>query len=159
MVFLQKLTSTNFSDGFHLKKRPLNKRNRFPLVIKSVSTSLNEGFRWKRRKINYHWQESLKYVEKNDFHQPENQLSTSKKSSFSQNCFLLIPIMVSTSSEIALTKKYSFHWAENLFALAGWRLLKNMFPLHGKAASALKNWKNWYPLAEIWFAFKKLTSP
>ena len=34
-------------------------------------------------------------------------------SSFSQNCFLFIQIMVSTSSEIALTKKYCFHQAEN----------------------------------------------
>ena len=34
--------------------------------------------------------------EKNGFHYPEKQLSTRRISSFSQNCFLLIPIIVST---------------------------------------------------------------
>ena len=48
-------------------------------------------------------------------------------SSFSQNCFLLIPIMVSTSSEIALAKKIQFP-----------RILKNTFPPYGKTAFTLK---------------------
>ena len=60
-------------------------------------------------------------------------------SSFSQNCFLLIPKMVSASSEIALTKKYCFHEIENPFAIAECRILKNTFPQYGKAASTLKN--------------------
>ena len=30
-----------------------------------------------RRKTNYHWEESLKKGEKNDFHLPESHLSTS----------------------------------------------------------------------------------
>ena len=81
-------------------------------------------------------------------------------SSFSQNCFLLIPIMVSSSSEIALTKKYCFHHAENPFALAGRRSLKNTFPVCGKAASTLRNlWKNWCPLTGIWFVFKNGLPP
>ena len=81
-----------------------------------------------------------------------------RMSSLSQNCFLLIPIMVSASSEIALTKKHYLHLAENPFALAGWRILKNTFPLYGKVASTLKNiwkkWKIWFPLAGIWFVFQ-----
>ena len=47
----------------------------------------------------------------------KKMVSTSRKiscplarmSSFSQNCFFFIPKMVSTTSEIALTKKYCFH--------------------------------------------------
>ena len=76
-------------------------------------------------------------------------ISTSQKvsctlaimSCFSQNCFFLIPTMVSTSSKIVLTKIYCFHYAENPFVLAGWRILINTFPLYGKAASALKKLK------------------
>ena len=65
-----------------------------------------------------------------------------RMSPFSQNCFFLIPIMVSTSSAIALAKKHCFHNAENPFAPAGWKILKNTFPLYGEAASTLKNlWK------------------
>ena len=40
-----------------------------------------------RRKINYHWQESHKNGEKNDFHEPENQLSTSKNELFLSKLF------------------------------------------------------------------------
>ena len=62
-----------------------------------------------RRKIN-HWQESLENGEKNDFHWPESQLSTSNNELFLLK--LLSPtfslLMVSTSSEIASTKKYCF---------------------------------------------------
>ena len=65
-----------------------------------------------KRKINYHWQDSLKNGEKNDFLLPENQFYTS-------NNFFLILIMVSTSSGIALTKKFCFHQAENPFVLVG----------------------------------------
>ena len=44
---------------------------------------------------------------KNDFHQPENQLPLATISSF-LDCLLLFPIMVATSSQIALTKKNAF---------------------------------------------------
>ena len=70
-----------------------------------------------------------------------------RMSSFSKNYFRLIPMMVSTSSEIAL------------FPL-GRRILKNTFPLYGKAASTLKNiWWNWFPLAGMWFVFQNGLPP
>ena len=56
---------------------------------------------------------------KNGFHLPENpscQLSLARISPFFENCELLIPIMVSTSSNIPLTKKI-------------------LFPLRGKSVS------------------------
>ena len=43
-----------------------------------------------------------------------------RMSCYSQNCFLIIPIMASTSSEIALTKKYCFHQTKNKLFL--WKL-------------------------------------
>ena len=43
------LPSTNLSDSFHLKEKPLNKRKQFALSRKSVSTSPNEELCWKRR--------------------------------------------------------------------------------------------------------------
>ena len=95
------------------------------------------------RKRNYHWHEFLKNEEKMISTSQHIRFPLARMSSFFQNRFLLIPMMVSTSSEIALIKKYCFHWAENPFALAGWKKKKkNTFPLYVKAASILKNlWK------------------
>ena len=44
MLFLLKLASTSFGDGFHQGEKPLKKRKRFPLAKKSVSTNRNKGF-------------------------------------------------------------------------------------------------------------------
>ena len=111
MVFLWKLASTSFSYGFHREEKHLKKRKRFPLARKSVSTSRNKRFHWKIRfcktekklaKLSEKWREKI--------------VSTSQKiicpiermRSFYENCFLVIPILVSTSCKIALTKKMQF---------------------------------------------------
>ena len=91
-----------------------------------------------RRKIN--WKEKRR--KKNISTSQKINCPLARMSFFSQNCLLHIPIMVSTNNEIALTKNYCFHQAENPFALAEWKILKNTFLLYGKAASTLKNlWK------------------
>ena len=64
--------------------------------------------------------------------------------------------MISNSGKMALTKKLLFPLAENSFALAGSRILKNTFSLYGSTASTLKNIWN-YPkklVSSIWFVFK-----
>ena len=64
----------------------------------------------------------------------KNSCPLARMSSFSQNCFLLIPIMVSTQRKFTNQKI--------LFPLGKWRMLKNGFPLYGRTASPLKNlWK------------------
>ena len=104
------MASTKLSNGFQLKKIPLNQRKRFPLVemkdfiVKDAPT---------RRKINHHWHESLKKWEKKNSTSQKISCSLARMSCFSQNCFLLIP----------------------------------------------KKFKNWCPLAGMWFALKNLTSP
>ena len=86
------------------------------------------------RKINYHWQESLKNGKKMISTSQKNSYPLARMSSLSQNCFLLIPIMVST--------QWNSTDQKILFLLGKWRILKSRFPLYGKAASTLKNlWK------------------
>ena len=46
-----------------------------------------EIYTFTRWKIKYHWLESLKKGEKNDFHKPEDQLPTSKNKLFLSKLF------------------------------------------------------------------------
>ena len=90
------------------------KKKRSPLAGKSVFTSQNEGF---------HWNRSLSLVVDN-YH------------------YLLVTLMISSNSKIALTKKILFPQAENLFALTGLRILKNVLLLYRVSISTLKSiWK------------------
>ena len=47
MLFLLKLASTTFSEGFHSEEKALNKKKQLPIARKSVFTNQNEGFCWK----------------------------------------------------------------------------------------------------------------
>ena len=69
----------------------------------------------------------------------KSQLSLARLSSFFENCLLLIPIMLSTSSNKALTKKILFPLSRNPFALAGWRILENRFPQQDYGSSLKKD--------------------
>ena len=56
----------------------------------------------------YQWQESLKNEEKLVSTSQKISCPLARINSFFENCFFLIPIMFSTSSKIALTKKILF---------------------------------------------------
>ena len=80
MIFLLKLASTSFSEGFHWEEKPLNKKKWFLLARKSVSTSRNEKFCWeilfRRRKKKLLLVKISEKWRKNSFHLLENQLFT-----------------------------------------------------------------------------------
>ena len=91
------------------RKNRCAKKKRFPLVRKSISTSRNESpffLRFhKRQKKNYRWQKLMKNGEKMVSSSQKINLPLATISFFFLFCFLLIPIMVSTNSKIALNKK------------------------------------------------------
>ena len=122
---------------FHYTKIRSSLKNTFPLDGRKMA-GLSK--KWRKKMISI---------------SQRNSWPLAKMSSFSQNFFLLIPVMVCT--------QWNSTDQKILFPLGKWRILKNRFPLYGKAALTLKNlWKidkNWCLLARIWFVFKKLTSP
>ena len=80
MLFLLKLTSTSFSDGFHLEEKPLNKRKLFlqarnPFLLAGMKDFVEKQF-FARRKKKLPLVGISEKQKKNGFHQPENQLST-----------------------------------------------------------------------------------
>ena len=93
----------------------------------------------------------------------KKMISTSQKISFFQNCFLLIPIMISTSSEIELTKKVLFQLGRKSVCTSQLRNIEKYVSILWKSCfhlkKSLKNFKNWYPLAGIWFVLKKIDLP
>ena len=106
----------SFKLRFHYPKIRSSLKNTFPLDGEKMT-----GF-------------SEKWTKKMISTSPKNSCPLARMSSFSQNCFLLIPIMVSTEWNSTDQKV--------LFPLGKWRILKNRFPLYGNAASTLKNlWK------------------
>ena len=118
-----------------IKNTP-NKRKQFLLAENSVSTKPTKDF-----------------VEKNFSTRSEKTINSrrlwkmvctshkisyllEKMSSFFKNYFLLIPLMVFASRKIALTKKNTVSVRKKyLFALAVWRIMKTVFPVHRKTAS------------------------
>ena len=83
-------------------------------------------------------------------------------SSFFQNYFPLIPIMVSTSSKIALTKKTALTSKKALTTDSNWLLSKEngkkLFSLARKSVTLSKTWsflKNWLPLILVTVSTKK----
>ena len=135
------MASTNLSGNFLLKENFSTKEkdlhqpeSPFPLV------SMND------------------FVKKDDSTRRKNSCPVARMGSYSQNCFLLIPIMVST--------QWNSTDQKILLPLVNWRILKNRFPIYGKSASTLKNlWKigkiavqwqeydsslkNWFPRISI----------
>ena len=71
---------------------------------------------------------------KNDFHQPENQLPLATISSF-LDCLLLFPIMVATSSQIALTKKMLFPLSKISVSTSRMKDIEKDVSTYGKVAS------------------------
>ena len=84
---------------------------------------------------------SLKNREKNGFHQPENQLSTSNNKLF-ETCFPLNSNNGFHQQKSSSDKKTLFPLDRKSFSTSGMKgLVKNAFPIYDKVASTLKNLK------------------
>ena len=76
---------------FQKPKITISLKSTFPLEGKKLT---GDSVKWREKIVCTSWKISFPLA---------------RMSFFSQNCFFLIPVMVSTSSKIALTKKYCFH--------------------------------------------------
>ena len=129
--------------------------------FKSVSTSQNEQFSWKarstRRKKLLLAGASKKWKEKMVSTSQKISCPVARISSF-LDCLLLIPIMVSTSSKIALTKKILFPLSRKSFCTSRFKDIKKYVSTIQKNCFSLenlwKNWKNRCPLAGVWLVLK-----
>ena len=110
--FLEKNVFTRRKKNYHWQESLKNVEKKwFPLARKSVvhlqEKALKTMFQLKEKMPSLATVDCCQEIGKNSFHWPDSQLSS--LSTFFENCFSKIPVMVSTSRNLTLIKKHCFH--------------------------------------------------